>query len=66
MFEPVDQTHERIVVLTVEVVASRFDFDEFSNHALIRNVAQNDKLRIILDHDELVGNLRLCFGLFPD
>ena len=54
------------MVLTVEVVASRFNFYEFSNHTLIRNVAQNDILRIILYHYEFIGDLGLCFGLFPD
>lgn len=43
------------MVLTVEIVASRFHFDEFADEDFAWDVAENDVLWIIIQDDKLVG-----------
>ena len=54
------------MILMMEEIATRLDFDELFNHLFLRNVAHNDILRVLLNHSESVWNSRviLCFLSF--
>lgn len=54
------------MILVVEKVTSWFDFDELSNYLFLRNVGENNVLRILVQNCEAVGNLGvlLFFLLF--
>jgi hypothetical protein len=46
--EPIDQIHEGIVVILVEVIPFRFDLDVLLNQLILGQVSQNDVLRVLI------------------
>lgn len=63
MFEPVDHVLKRIVILMVEEIAPGLDLDELSDELLLRNVGEDDILRILVPDRKLVWNPGCIFGL---
>lgn len=63
LLEPVDHVLEGVVVLVMEEVASRLDFDELFYHFSARQVDQDHVLRILVQDRESVRDLVLVLCL---
>lgn len=58
LLEPIDHVLERVVVLMVEEVATWLHLDELLHELLLRNVGQDDVLRVLVEDCELVRDAR--------
>lgn len=52
--EPINQVHERIMIILVEVVASGLDLDVLFDQLIFRQVAEDHVLRVLVENTELV------------
>lgn len=59
--EPIDKVHERIVVVLMEMVTLRLDFDVFFDELVLGHVSENHILWVLVQNAELVGNSLGCF-----
>lgn len=62
LLEPIDQTDEWVMILSMEMIASWLHLNEFTNKCLVWNVAKNDILGIVIKHNEFVWDLGSCFS----